>query len=236
MDQLIDVSKYIFKLLPWILSLGGLHHFLYTKYPKYYFWFARKFSKWRDTNWKLIIQYKMKYDAELFVKMHEVARENFRDVQVVFKNKNKMQLEFDDFSVTIQNNLIDSPEEIVDVEFIFSQITSTYSTANKKMRTLRKFFRVVEMNIIKPVDTNYSMRIKFSTMDNPFFGMLIQRLGKENVLNFECQFPLSTFVRREVNPAEESDFLITTYKDYISINANDFEDLCLTTEICLLMR
>ena len=236
MDTFIDFLIIAIKWVPWLLSLGGLHIFLYTKYPKYYFWIAKKTSKWRDTNWRLSAQYRMPYNEELFNSLHSLIKENFKDVKIIFMNKNKMQIEFEEFSVTIQNNLIGSTEENVDVEIIFNQITSTYSTANKKLKTLRKFFKLIEMYSIKPSYCNYSLRIKFSTMDNPFFGMLIQRLGKENVMNFECQFPISTFIRREVDPTENSDFYITSYKDYISINSDEFEDICDTAEICLLMR
>lgn len=41
---IFKVLKIIFSALPWILSVGALHQFLYNKYPKYYF-FGSKDSR-----------------------------------------------------------------------------------------------------------------------------------------------------------------------------------------------
>lgn len=235
MEDVLKISSLVFKIIPWVFSLGGLHVYLYNKYPKYYFFIVKHFSKWRDTKWTLTVQYKVRSDFPYFEHVNEVFKKMNLKREVVFNLKNKKQYNFQDFTVTLQHNLMNDTTEYIPVEIIFNPINTTLYSAEKKLLNLRKFFHQLEKEL--PYESpSFHMRIEFTTMKNPFFSLLIQRLGEENIRSFRCEFPLSIFLNKGINSNEKTNYSIVVYKDNLSINEENFDDLEEITKKCLLLR
>ncbi|UOY92910.1 hypothetical protein MUG87_01830 [Ectobacillus sp. JY-23] len=218
------VFKFMIFSLPWVLGLVGLHQYLYTKFPKYYFFIAKKFSKWRDTNWNITCMYTVKKDVEFFKDFEGVIKEEFNEINRPFNLKNKKLYGFGDFSVQVQYDLDFSQTDYVSVELIFANVNVTMDTANYKLRVLRTFFNRLEREIAFDKVT-YNMNVKFTKMNNPFYGLMIQRLGEEHVNHFECVFPLSVLTRRDMNDPEAAKYQLRVFKEYISINEKNFDKI-----------
>ncbi|MDN4142510.1 hypothetical protein SRCM101294_02960 [Bacillus amyloliquefaciens] len=235
---LFKILKLIFTALPWVLSIGALHQFLYNKFPKYYFFFVKRFKKWRDTKWKLTVSFSVHKDIDFFSSLEEVINEIYKQKQRVFNLKNKKQYEFADYTLTVQYDLDFSEGEFVNVELLFGNITATKSTAVEKLRNLRRFFNTLNSRIDLR-DENYSMRIYFITMKNPFYGLMIQRLGSEHIEYFQCVFSINQLTQKAFNKRveqQEVDQELTVYKDYIAINHHNYDTIEDVTRKCLLLE
>jgi len=233
--QLLKILKIIFFAIPWLLSILSLHQFLYNKYPKYYFFVAKKFKKWRDTKWKLSVIYQVKKSEDFFSEFDSILEKNFSSKRRIFNLKNKKQYEFSDYSLTVQYDLECSQTDYVNVELLFGNITATHHTTKDKLLTLRQFFTDLEKKISFE-NQNYSMKIFFIKMKNPFYGLMIQRLGEEHVKYFECRFPITTFTKKHFDRREDKDLELTVYKDFISLNNESFDTVEQIALKCLILE
>jgi hypothetical protein len=131
-----------------------------------------------------------------------------------------------------------SEGEFVNVELLFGNITATKSTAVEKLRNLRRFFNTLNSRIDLR-DENYSMRIYFITMKNPFYGLMIQRLGSEHIEYFQCVFSINQLTQKAFNKRveqQEVDQELTVFKDYIAINHHNYDTIEDVTRKCLLLE
>lgn len=231
----LKILKIIFLTIPWLLSIFSLHQFLYNKYPKYYFFIAKRFKKWRDTKWKLVISYQVPKSEDFFPKLEKAIDKHFNNKRRIFNLKNKKQYEFSDFILTVQYDIDISQGDYVSVDLIFGSITATHSTTKDKLANLRKFFTTIEK--LMPIKySNYSMKVFFIKMHNPFYGLMIQRLGEEHVEYFECRFPITTLTKKEFKNREKKDLELTVYKNYISLNNENFDTIEDVVLKCLILE
>ncbi|MFP3809546.1 hypothetical protein [Bacillus sp. SIMBA_005] len=236
--SILKILKIIFSAIPWLLSVTALFQFLYNKYPKFYFFFVKRFKKWRDTKWKLTVSVSVQRDLDFFRILEEVINDVFGKRQRVFNLKNKKQYEFSDYTLTVQYNLDCSNEEYVTVELLFGTITATKSTAIDKLKNLRKLFNKLNSRIDFR-DESYSMNIYFITMKNPFYGLMIQRLGPEHIQYFQCNFSIDQLERKmfkKRTQQTETNQELTVFKDYISINHHNYDTIEDITKKCLLLE
>lgn len=230
------ILKTIFYIIPWILSITSLHQFLYNKYPKYYFFIVKHFKKWRDTKWKLSASYRIKKSYDFFNQLESSIDNVYKNKTRIFNLKNKKQYDFSDYNLTVQYDLDVSQTEYVTVELLFGNITATHNTSKKKLETLRKFFYDIEKNI-EVIDTNYNLNIFFTGVKNPFYGLMIQRLGEKNVQYFECRFPITELTKEnEFGSEDNSEMYLTVYKDLISINNSSFDTIEEIAKKCLVLE
>jgi hypothetical protein len=234
-QSIINFFKILLDFLPWLLSLGGLHIYLYNKYPKYYFIIARLFSKWRDTNWKLSASFIVEKDKDFFLELESILRDIYGNAQKKFNLKNKKQYEFGVFNLTVLYDMDISQSEHVTVDFEFATINVTLNTAKQKLKELRILFNRIEreMNII---DKSYSLNIFFNSIKNPFYGLMIQRLGEEHVSYFQCEFPISILSRKELADADQKDYMLTVFKNQITINEKEYDILEEISIKCLILE
>jgi len=70
------------------------------------------------------------------------------------------------------------------------------------------------------------MDIYYPTKQNPFFGLMIQRLGVDNVKQFECVFPINALFIEKNQSADNIDReVLRVFKEKISINHRSFDSL-----------
>lgn len=210
-------------ILPVLLILLNLHQYLYNKNPKYYFFFMRRFKKWRDTKWKVHANYQIHEDIQFFKVLEEAILSVFPNRERVVNLKNKKQYNFGDFSLLVLFDLDSSNSEIKKVELNFNPMNVTYKSAQDRLSELRKIFLNIERNI-HPLDQNYSMDIHFTNSINPFYGLMIQRLGKEHVDYFECTFDLEVLKRKHGkigNTTKRNKLRI--FKEKITINEKSYD-------------
>lgn len=238
MDTFFFISKLTIKIiLPWCLALFGIHQFLYSKYPKYYFFVAKRFSKWRDTTWKLNVSYDINKSEDFFSEFEKIVKEIYDSKpRKKFNLKNKKQYEFDDFTLTIQYDLNMSQTEKVTVELDFNTMNITLVNAKNKLKKLRVFFNELEKEL-PLMNPSYNIDIFFKTVKNPFYGLMIQRLGDEHIEFFQCDFPISTLLKKEKlkDSFDLKDFKLTVFKDKITINESNFHSLEEVATISLLL-
>ncbi|MEI4799922.1 hypothetical protein WAZ07_01045 [Bacillus sp. FJAT-51639] len=221
--------------LPTILALLNLHQWLYNKKPKYYFWFKRIFSKWRDTKWSIHANYKIPKDLEVYRFFEESVDEIFSKKDRVVNLPNKKQYNFGDFSLLVLYNLDFSNTDLVTVDINLNPVNVTYTNADEKLSELRRLFITFERKI-NCSNPSYNMDIHFAKKTNPFYGLMIQRLGPENVDYFECKFNLSTLRGKETDQIIRNNKNLRVFKEKITINENSFDIIEEIAKDILLMR
>jgi len=138
--------------------------------------------------------------------------------------KNKKVIDFGHFSIMITD---DSDVEVngFPVTFSFQQMNVTLYNAEKYLSELRSLFHTFEVQL-SPIRTSYAMDIYYPTKQNPFFGLMIQRLGVDNVKQFECVFPINALFIEKNQSADNIDReVLRVFKEKISINHRSFDSL-----------
>lgn len=239
--EFLQILSKIFKalcyIIPIVLSIGSLHIYFYSRSPKYYFKIAKLFSKWRDTNWKVTVMFKISKQVEFFKIFEGVLQERYGKgkYRKTFNLKNKKLYEFSNFTLTIQSDLdVSDEDDIISTELLFSNVNVTYKNAEKMLKELRMLFHEIEKRVTI-IDKNYNLNVKFNSMRNPFFGLMIQRLGEEHVDYFECVFPLSLLLNKDTDDYSKENYTLRVYKEYITINEADFDSVEDIAKKCLLM-
>ncbi|MCY8631558.1 hypothetical protein MOD57_17485 [Bacillus spizizenii] len=185
-----------------------------------------------------LYSFDVRKDVDFFRSLEGVIDDIYKRKHRVFNLKNKKQYEFSDYTLTVQYDLDCREGEYVTVDLLFGNITATKSTAVEKLRSLRRFFSTLSSRVDLK-NENYSMKIYFITMKNPFFGLMIQRLGPEHIKYFHCSFPINTLSQKAFNQRveqQEIDQELTVYKDYISINHHNYDTIEDVTRKCLLLE
>lgn len=234
---IVKILKFIAIAIPLVFSIGGIHYFFYSRSPKYYFKVSKLTSKWKDTNWTIAAGYKIPKNLDFYKILEAVLSELYGrgKVQRTFNLKNKKLYEFGDFAITVQYDIDVSQDEYVDVDIIFNNINVTVNTASKKLKELRVLFHEIE-RAISSKNKWYTMNIKFNSLKNPFFGLMIQRLGEEHISYFECVFPLSILTKKQMDDPDMGTYNLRVFKEYITINENSFDTLEEIATKCLLLR
>lgn len=232
-DNFLKIAYFI---ISSTLSIGGIHFFLYTKSPKYYFKITRLISKWKDTNWNLVATYVISKEIDFFEVFEETLLQFYdkREIKKPFNLKNKKLYEFGNFTLTAQYNLDVSSTDYVKVELILSNLNVTVKAAEEILKDLRQMFNELEKKLVN-IEKSYNLNIKFTQLKNPFFGLMIQRLGEEHVDYFECVFPISLLSKKEIGISKENNYYIRIYKEQITINEEIFDRVEEIAKLCLLM-
>lgn len=233
---IVTILKVLALAIPIVLSIGGIHLFFYSRSPKYYFKVAKLFSKWRDTNWKVSAILTIKKQSNFFMVFESILQDRYGkgNYRKPFNLKNKKLYEFSNFAVTIQSDLDLSQTDDIQIELLFNNVNVTYKNAEEMLKELRILFHEIETNITVS-EKNYNLNVKFNSMKNPFYGLMIQRLGEENVHSFECVFPLSLLLNKDKDERSNENYTLRVFKDYICINESDFNAVEDIAKKCLLM-
>ncbi|UUZ95965.1 hypothetical protein LJK87_17270 [Paenibacillus sp. P25] len=233
MDIALKILKYVIMYAPAVL---GFHTWLYAKNPKYYFLVVRIFSKWRDTNWSVSVDYVLKEKGEVYQKIEGVLKRRYKSDRYkrTVNMSNKKLYECGIFSLLVQDDF-DTGEFSSKKFFVsISQLNVTFNSAEEKLRELRELFNELERDI-RPESSGYNLDIYFKKVRNPFFGLMVQRLGKENIAHFECFFPVSAIVSKN-NENDKNKHFLRVYKEKICINESSFDTLEETAKRALLFR
>jgi len=148
----------------------------------------------------------------------------------VYECGNYMLMVVDEADLTTDGN--------IPVTFKIQQMNVTLNSAEAYLRDLRELFHSLEL-CIRPRRRSYHMDVNFPTKQNPFFGLMIQRLGPDKIKHFECVFPINTLISRPEDSVASS---ITThenlrvFKDKITINEGSFDVLERVATKSLLLR
>ncbi|MEE4577881.1 hypothetical protein [Paenibacillus polymyxa] len=233
MEMLPKIIKYLIMYVPAIL---GLHAFLYSKYPKYYFFFLRILSKWRDTTWSVNVNYKLAEVDGAYQKIETILKDMYkserykRSVNMV----NKKYYECGRFNILIQDDFNTGELSSNTVFVRIPQLNVTLNNAEEVLRELRELFNTIERQI-SPLNSMYNMDVQFKAGQNPFYGLMVQRLGKSNVEHFECVFPISSIVSKNGGNDRNRHFL-RVFKEKMTINEGSFDILEETAKRALLFK
>ncbi|MDQ6419934.1 hypothetical protein RB620_10860 [Paenibacillus sp. LHD-117] len=233
MDLTIKIIKNVLFILP---ALFGTHVWLYGKNPKYYFFVVRLFSKWRDTTWAVNVDFKLSTVDGAYIKVEDVFKElyiNNRYKRVV-NMKNKKVYECGLFNIIVQDDFDSGVLSENKLNIRIAQINVTTNTAEEKLRELREFFNKLSHALV-PVSQSYHLDVQFENGKNPFYGLMVQRLGRDNVLHFECVFPISAIVPKN-NGNDRNPHYLRIFKEKLCINESSFDILEETAKRALLFK
>jgi hypothetical protein len=239
-DQIGKWGKIMLSLFPWILVFFGVHNFTYNKSPKYYFWILNKTKKLRNTTWNLNARFIIDISIDDFHAMIEkIMRERYKNhfkKEVNFKSKKVWRCGYSNlsFNLIITDDFDLGTNSDQQVFFSISQLNVTLDRAEVFLREFRELFNNLERNI-KPEKTSYNLDVFFPENKNPFYGLMIQRMGTHNIEHFECRFPISALVSKDHESSEKKNYL-RVYKEKICINESSFDILEETALRALLLR
>ncbi|NJP37199.1 hypothetical protein [Alkalicoccus luteus] len=228
------VSFFLIDFLPWLIALSGLHIWAYSKSPKYYFFVLKKLSARKDTKW--IVTTTMFIDKEDdFFEIFESNIGNIGKIQRNFNLANKKQYEFGNFSCIILYDIENTNNDIVEVNINFNQMNVTLKNARERLKELRILFNELEksLQIKRKI---YNVDIEFTSMKNPFYGLMIQRVGEEHLTFFQCQFPISQFLKKQDVDSSDDESQITVFREKISVNNNNIDKIESAVSDALLLR
>lgn len=228
------IGQIILALLPWILALFSFHQWAYNKFPKYYFTFLRFFSKWRDTKWSVSARYLVEINENFYNDIEKILRNRYGNFKRTVNMKNKKLFECGNYNLMVYDDTDMGPHSIGEVWFNISQLNVTLNSAEEYLRDLRELFHQIEITV-KPKSKGYSMDVFFPNNKNPFFGLMIQRLGEKNIASFECVFPISVITTKKNNQSN-GDYMLRVFKDKITINDESFDILEETAKNALLFK
>jgi len=233
MDVVLKVVKYIIMYIP---AIWGLHTWLYAKNPKYYFFFIRKISKWRDTTWSVNANFQPEQIVGFYQQFEDVLRSIYKEEHYkrTVNMVNKKMYECGIFNILVQDDFDNGCFSTKTVFIRISQLNVTLKRAEEVLRELRELFNEIE-RVIRPNSSTYSLDIHFKLGKNPFYGLMVQRLGKENVAHFECFFPISAIVPKN-NGNDRNQHFLRVYKEKLSINETSFDILEETAKRALLFK
>jgi len=236
LDNIIEAIKSAFLLWTIFSTMACFHLWFYNKNPKYYFFLLKIMSRWRDTNWHLNVSYELQKDDRFYEKFEHLLEELYGRGNYTrsFNLKNKKLYEFKNLTLIIEYDLDVSHTDKVEIDFHFNNVNVTYQGAMDMLNILNEFFNRLERTFTFDWK-NYSLKIKFTSMHNPFYGLLIQRIGAEHVKHFECFFSFSALEARHSGNRNGRQNMISVYKDYISINDEEFDCVAQCAKKCLLM-
>ncbi|AQT86737.1 hypothetical protein B1222_07515 [Paenibacillus larvae subsp. pulvifaciens] len=234
MDIILKSIKYL--VIYGVPILGGLHTFCYAKSPKYYFFIMRIFSKWRDTTWQVNAEYILEDIGDAYQKIESILKEKYKNdgYKRTVNMKDKKVYEFGIFNCLIYDDFQSGDFSSKKFFIRISKLNVTLNTADEKLRELREFFNSVE-RILKPKYTGYNLDIHFKNGKNPFFGLMVQRLGKENISHFECVFPISSIISKN-SGSDRNQHDMRIYKEKICINESSFDIIEETAKRALLFK
>jgi hypothetical protein len=230
-----SIIKFIVFSLPWVFGIVGLHQWLFTKSPKYYFFLMKLFSKRKDTNWSITSMYTVKKESNFIIELEKILKSQFESVSKKFNLANKKHYEFGMFNFILQYDLNVSQDEYVQVELLFNNMNVTVENAEDRLLELRMLFNELESKV-QIINKQYNINVRYTSMKNPFFGLMIQRLGEEHIEHFECVFPISLLLRKQDVAKNITNYKFRVFKEYITITESNFDILEKITKYALLLR
>ncbi|QCT03305.1 hypothetical protein E6C60_2593 [Paenibacillus algicola] len=234
LDVLLRILKYVIMYVP---ALFGLHTWLYSKSPKYYFFIIRLFSKWRDTTWNVNIEIKLDELGDSYQKLEDVLKFKYKNSKYSrpVNMTNKKMYDVDIFKVLVQDDFQDGQFSRNIMFVSISQLNVTLNNAEEKLRELRELFNDIE-RALRPRAVSYNLDVHFSKGKNPFYGLMVQRLGKNNITHFECFFPISAIVPRTKDGGPGSNNQVRVFKEKLTINETSFDIVEETARRALLFK
>ncbi|MDR9857793.1 hypothetical protein RJP21_29820 [Paenibacillus sp. VCA1] len=233
-DVVLKTLKYVIMYIP---ALFGLHTWLYSKSPKYYFFVVRLFSKWRDTTWAVNAEFSLDELGDSYKRLEDVLKFKYKDKKYSrpVNMVNKKMYDFDVYKMIVQDDFQDGMISRKVMFMSISQMNVTLNNAEEKLRELRELFNDIE-RAIRPNVTSYNLDVQFSKGKNPFYGLMVQRLGKNNVSHFECFFPISAIVPRQNDRVSGNNHQIRVFKEKLTINDTSFDIIEETAKRALLFK
>lgn len=232
MEVLLKILKYVLMYAP---ALLGFHTWLYAKSPKYYFHIV-KLTTNRNTTWSINCEFKLESIEEMYRKIEDVFKRKYKNDRYhrPVNMKNKKLYECGVYNILIQDDFDTGEFSSQKIFFRISPLTVTLDAAEEKLQELRELFNDLEREL-KPQQTIYNLDIYYQNGNNPFFGLMIQRLGKKNVSHFECFFPIESIIPKKYGKDRNQHFL-RVYKDKLTINETSFDILEETAKRALLFK
>lgn len=219
--------------VPWLGTIFGVHQWLYNKSPKYYFIIKKVLQRWKDTKWDINAVYTVQKNDDIFKKIEKVIKNIFPSYNKTFNLKNKKQYEFGNYVMIVQYDIDCSQTNEAKLEFIIKNMNVTYKNSKRRLEELRILFNELEKEIL-PSNKEYCMDIYFTDLSNPFYGLMIQRLGEEKIRDFECVFPIEIL---EINQSREEDdnCFLRVFKNKITLNEENYFIIEKIAKKCLLV-
>lgn len=218
------IFKLVITFLPWIIGLVGLHQWLYSKSAKYYFTILKLTSKRKDTEWKMTASFYVNKDIDFFTPLQKHLKE-YGNYDRKFNLKNKKHYNFGRFSCTVMYDIDFEQNTSVRVDMLFDSLNVTLKNAKERLRELRQLFNNLEKEL-NLTDQNYNVNIEFTSMRNPFFGLMIQRLGEEHLEYFEASFPVALLLKKHNTAHSQlNNSSLRIFKNKITINESNFDML-----------
>ena len=218
--------------------LANVHFFLYERSPKYYLFFLKLMSRWKDTSWKVSVIYTVDRNIDFFKTFEKILKDIYgsADYRRRVNLPNKKIYEFDVFSLDVQYNLDQTDDKLVKVELLFNKINVTYKNSNRRLEELQQIFHKLE-EAVRLEDKVYDLDITFSQrFHNPFYGVAIRHLGEEHINNFECSFPMEIFNIRHNQEINHFDNDVHIFKNGINITTDNFGAVKSCAKKCLLLE
>ncbi|GAB4075045.1 hypothetical protein GCM10028778_25480 [Barrientosiimonas marina] len=223
-QQAGTILKLFFQILPWILSIAGLHQILYTKSPKYYFTIMKFLSKRKDTKWETTVSFRISQSDDFFGVFQYILNQRFNGFQRKFNLRNKKHYSFGNFACTVLYNIEFEETDQISVELLFDPLNVTLKNSEERLKELRHLFTDLEKGL-QVYNKSYNMNIEFTSMNNPFYGLMIQRLGPEHIDYFECVFPISMMMKKQRNKDTQNNYKLRIFKDKITVTESNYDIL-----------
>ncbi|WP_405173803.1 hypothetical protein [Paenibacillus sp. FSL H8-0260] len=232
----MDPFKVVKYVLMYIPALLGIHTWLYAKNPKYYFFFVRLLSKWRDTTWSINADYQIESIQGVYVKIETILKNKYHNERYkrTVNMANKKLYECGILNILIQDDFDTGDFSSHKIFIRIAQLNVTLNRAEEVLRELRELFNELEREL-KPIQHSYNMDVHFKLGKNPFYGLMVQRLGKANVSHFECVFPISALIPKN-NGNDRNQHYLRIFKEKLSINERSFDILEETAKRALLFK
>jgi hypothetical protein len=226
-DTLYKLGKIIKTVGFWLGMLLGFHTWAYNKFPKYYFAVLKLFSRRRNTKWDINGHFIINRDKlpYIYESIENILSERYKNTRYRrnVNLKNKKSYECGDYVLWVYDDSDMGVLSNGEVWINISQLHVPLDVAKEYLRDLRELFNKIEKELA-PKKVDYSMDVFFPKNKNPFFGLMIQRLGVEHVEDFQCVFPISALITKKYEPTDRK-YTLRVFKEKITINESTFDNL-----------
>lgn len=233
-DGIGKAGKIVLSIVPWIGSVFGLHSWAYNRFPKYYFKVVSLLNKWRDTRWSVNACYKIA-GSDNYEKIEDVIKSRYGSYRRPVNMSHKKLYEFSSYKILVHDDLDMGEQSRRELWFNISQLNVTVNSAQEYLQDLREMFHEIEKKL-SPGKTSYNMDVFFSGKENPFYGLMVQRLGIDKVEDFECVFPIDSLLNKSSFTRNDKKYYLRVFKEKLCINESSFAILEETAKRALLLK
>lgn len=161
---------------------------LYNNKVGFYLWWVKHFARWRDTIWDLSATYEVFRDAEdIIVKLEPALKQQF-GLEALSRDMNsptKRIYTVGPYVISAEDNrdTVEDPA-LTEVFVKVRRVNVTVAMARNRLTELEELFSNFE-DAMGPTDVSYNIDVYFPKK-NPFYGLMIERIGEERVTDFLC--------------------------------------------------